>query len=376
MRLILIFFFFISLAGAFPHLTHADPPDELDYGESYDRAKVVQVVNEKLKNFEGAKTLNETLKVQFLEGNEKNKMITLNYSTDATFGTQQSIKKGAIVVIDSKPAVNGKKYYLLYEPYRLTILWWFLSGLVLLILAVVGKRGIGAIIGLAISVVIIVWYIIPQILAGSDPLTICIMGAIVILLVTTYIAHGISLKTTVALLGTSLSLVIAGFLSILSVHLAYLLGINYNSSDYLMQITAQHKINPQGLLLGGILIGTLGALNDITTTQAIIVFTLAKENPKQKLLQLFWKSLHIGREHIISMINTLVLAYAGSAFAVLLYFSFNPAHLPWWLLVNDETVMEEIIRTIVGSAALILAVPITTLLASWISLKKIKIVWV
>jgi len=373
LRIILILFSLISLAGLFPHVTHADPPDELDYGEQYNRAKVQQVINQNLSNFHGAKTFNETLKIQFLEGSEKNKIVTVSYSTDATFGIQQKIQNGTDVVVDSKPDTTGKMYYTIYEPYRLNNLWWLIGGFGLLIFAVVGKRGIGAIIGLAISVLIIVLYVIPQILKGADPLTICIIGAIAILFVTTYVAHGISLKTTVALIGTAASLIIAGLLSVFAVQLTYLIGISYQSSDYVIQLSSEHLINPQGLLLGGILIGTLGALNDITTTQAITVFTLASENPKQKFSHLFWKSLHIGREHIISMINTLVLAYAGSSFAVFLFFSFNPANLPWWLLVNDETTMEEVIRTLVGSAALILSMPITTLLATWVSLNRKKI---
>jgi len=372
-RICVILFLLISLASVFPRPTHADPPDELDYGEAYNRAKVLQVVNQGMQDFQGAKTYNETLKVQFLEGNEKNKIVTISYSTDATFGIQQQVGQGSIVVVDSKPDTTGQMFYSIYGPYRLNNLWWLLAGFVLLIFAVVGKKGLGALAGLCISVLVIVFYIIPQILKGLDPLTICIIGAIVILFVTTYVAHGVSLKTTVALIGTSASLIIAGFLSVFSVQLTYLLGISYQSSDYVMQLTAQHLINPQGLLLGGILIGTLGALNDITTTQSITVFTFAKENPDQKFSHLFWKSLRIGREHIISMINTLVLAYAGSSFAVFLYFSFNPAGLPWWLLLNDETTMEEIIRTFVGSAALILAVPITTLLACWVSLNRDKI---
>lgn len=372
-QLCVVLLFLISLAGLFPHITHADPPDELDYGEAYSRAKVLQVTNQNVSNYQGAKTFNETLKVQFLEGNEKNKIVTISYSTDATFGVQQKIGNGATVVVDSKPDTTGKMYYSIYEPYRLNNLWWLLGGFILLIFSVVGKRGLGAILGLAISVLIIIFYIIPQILKGLDPLSICIIGAIAILLVTTYVAHGVSLKTTVALIGTSVSLVVAGLLSVLSVQLTFLLGISYQSSDYVLQLSAQHLINPQGLLLGGILIGTLGALNDITTTQSITVFTLAQENPDQKLSHLFWKSLHIGREHIISMINTLVLAYAGSSFAVFLFFAFNPAGLPWWLLLNDETTMEEIIRTFVGSAALILAVPITTILACWVSLNREKL---
>lgn len=372
-KIVIVLLFFISLAGIFPHLIHADPPDELDYGETYSRAQVLQVANQNVTDFQGAKTFNETLIVQFLEGSEKNHKVTIQYATDATFGIQQRIEKNATVVVDAKPDTTGKMYYSIYEPYRLTNLWWLVAGFIILLLAVVGKKGIGALAGLIISILIIVMYIIPQILKGYDPLTICIIGAIAILLVTTYIAHGVSLKTTVALIGTSLSLIVAGLLSAFSVQLTYLLGISYQSSDYVMQLSAQHLINPQGLLLGGILIGTLGALNDITTTQSITVFTLAKENPDQKVSHLYWKSLHIGREHIISMINTLVLAYAGSSFAVFLFFAFNPANLPWWLILNDETTMEEVIRTLAGSAALVLAMPITTILASWVSLNRKKI---
>lgn len=363
----------ISLASSFPHITHADPPDELDYGESFSRALVLQVMKQGTQTFQGTKTFNETLKVQLLEGKEKGKTIQVSYSTDASFGIQQRIGDGASVVIDSKPDATGHMIYSVYQPYRLNNLWWLLAGFVLLIFAVVGKKGIGALIGLTISIVIIVFYIIPQILSGHDPLTICIIGAILILFVTTYIAHGVSLKTTVALVGTALSLMIAGVLSTIAVQLTYLLGINYQSSDYVIALAAMHSINTQGLLLGGILIGTLGALNDITTTQSITVFTFANENPKQHFSHLFWKSLQIGREHIISMINTLVLAYAGTSFTIFLYFAFNPANLPWWLLLNDEVTMEEIIRTLVGSAALILAVPITTAIASWVSLNRKKL---
>jgi uncharacterized membrane protein len=185
----------------------------------------------------------------------------------------------------------------------------------------------------------------------------------------TYIAHGVSIKTTVALISTAISLFIATFLSLIVVQITYLIGLG-NQNSYALQLATMHQINPQGILLGGIIIGTLGALNDITTTQSVTVFTLAKENPKQSFSQLFWKSMHIGREHIISMVNTLVLAYAGSSFAIFLFFSFNPANLPWWLLLNDQLTMEEIIRALIGSSALILAVPITTLLASHIAHSK------
>jgi uncharacterized membrane protein len=365
--------FFMAIANLFPHLVHAEPPDELDYHETYNRAKVLLVENAGIKNQNGSKTYNENLKVQFIEGLEKGKIITIDYSTDARFGVIQKIEKNSLVVIDSKPVPpDSKMFYVLYEPYRLTNLWWILGAFVLLVLAVVGKKGIGALVGLGISILVILYYIMPQILKGQDPLTICVTGAIVIMFVTTYIAHGISIKTTIALIGTALSLIIAAVLSLIAVQLTYLLGLD-DPNSYALQLSTTNQINPQGILLGGIIIGTLGALNDITTTQAITIFTLAKENPKQHVSHLFWKSMHIGREHIISMINTLVLAYAGSSLSIFLFFAFNPANLPWWLLLNDQLVMEEIIRAIVGSAALILAVPITTLLGSWVSLNRKKL---
>lgn len=359
------------LVSSFPHIVHADPPDELDPGETYNRAKVVQVLSSGIQNDIGAKTYNEKLKVQFIEGNEKGKIITVGYSNDARFGTRQIINKNDLVIIDSKPDTTGSMFYSVYDPYRLNTLWWILGGFVLLVLLIIGKKGIGALVGLGISMLVILDYIMPNILKGQDPLTICIIGSIVILLVTTYVAHGVSLKTTVALVGTAVSLIIAAVLSFVAVQITYLLGIG-DPNSYALQLSTTYAINPQGIFLGGIIIGTLGALNDITTTQSMTIFTMAKENPQQHVGHLFWKSMYIGREHIISMINTLVLAYAGTSLSIFLFFAFNPANLPWWLLLNDQATMEEIIRALVGSVALLLAVPITTFLASYVSLGKLK----
>lgn len=371
MAKILTFIIFLCVflfSFATPYRVYADPPDELDSQEVFARAQVLQVINSYIQKFAGGKIYNENLKVQFLEGREKGKIVTIDYSTDATFGIQR-IEKNAIVVIDSKPLPSRQVYYSIYQPYRLNNLFWIIVGLILLIFAVVGKRGIGAIIGLAISLATILFFIMPQILNGKDPLTVCIIGAIVILFVTTYVAHGISTKTTIALVGTAFSLILAAGFSFIAVKLTYLLGLG-DQNSYTLQLATAHQINPQGILLGGIIIGTLGALNDLTTTQSVTVFALAKENPKQHFSHLYNKSMNIGREHIISMINTLVLAYAGSSFAIFLFFAFNPINLPWWLLLNDQLTMEEIIRAVVGSVALILAVPITTLIASYIALNR------
>lgn len=361
-----------SVVQSFIPLAHADPPDEVDQQETYIRGKVIQITNQGMQIFDKTKSYNENLKVQLLEGNQKNKVVAISYSGDETFGVKQRIYIGDTVVVDSKPDMNTKKiFYTVYEPYRLNDFWWVLAGFVLLIIGVAGKKGIGALLGLTISILTIGLYVVPNIIQGQDPLSVCITGSIIILLLTTYVAHGISIKTTIAVIGTGLSLWIAALIASGSVQFLHLFGLG-NEDVQNIQIGTNHPINPQGLLLGSILIGTLGALNDITTTQSIAIFTLAKENPTQHFLHLFKKGMIIGREHIASLVNTLVLAYTGTSMAIFIFFELNPAQLPWWVILNNETTMEEIMRTLIGSAALIIAVPITSFIAAYVALHWTK----
>jgi len=362
-----------SIGQTFVPFVHAAPPDEVDLQETYIRGKVIQITSQGMQIFHGTKSYNENLKVELLEGKESNKVISIAYAGDETFGVKQRIAVGDTVVVDSKPDMNSKKiFYTIYEPYRLNNFWWILAGFILLIIGVAGKKGIGALVGLSISILTISFYVVPQIIQGHDPLSVCIIGAIIILVLTTYVAHGISIKTTIAVIGTGLSLWIAGIIASGSVQFLHLFGLG-NEDVQNIQIGTSHPINPQGLLLGSILIGTLGALNDITTTQSISIFTLAKENSTQHFLHLFKKGMIIGREHIASLVNTLVLAYVGTSMAIFIFFELNPAQLPWWVILNNETTMEEIIRTLIGSAALIIAVPITSLIAAYMALNWDKL---
>lgn len=376
MKKITYLFFYlgiISLIFSFLPLTkiYADPPDELDYHETFIRAKVLQIISSQIQSVDHEKSFTQVFRVQLEEGQLKGKQITISFANDASFGVIEKINVGDEVVVDSKPDSSGSFYYTFYEPYRLKTFLWiaiiFLAGS----LIVIGKKGIGAIIGLSISLLVIIYYIIPNILQGHDPLLICVTGCFLILLSSTFIAHGVNLKTCVAVIATSVSLLLAVLLSLISVHLMNLVGLG-NENIYSLQLVTNHIINPLGLLLGSILIGTLGALNDVTTTQAITIFTMQTEGHIHSFNHLFFKSLTIGREHIISIINTLVLAYAGSSLIIFLFFTFNPAKLPIWLILNNETVMEEIIKTIVGSFALVLAIPITTLIGTFFALHSNK----
>jgi len=354
----------LVFAFAFTSSSFAQVPGNLNFKESFIQGKIISILSQKLQTTYGQKNLNQKIKVQLLDGKEKGKTVVIEMSSDPK--TSQTINPGDTVVVNSKQYLKGGTQYAIYEPYRLNSLLLVLIAFMLLIGFIGGKKGIGAIIGLAVSLAIIILWIIPQILHGQDPLQTCIIGGFIILVTTTYIAHGISLKTTVAILGTSLAFLIAGWLATTIVDLMKTTGLG---SEDIYNLQMGTSINPKGLLLGGILIATLGALNDITTTQSITIFTLVKENPKQKLSELFSKGMDIGKEHIASLINTLILAFAGSSLAVLIFFEINPMHLPIWVILNNESTMEEIIKSIVGSSALILAVPITTLIAAWIALR-------
>lgn len=207
-------------------------------------------------------------------------------------------------------------------------------------------------------------------MAGHDPLTTSIIGSVVILLITTYLAHGISRQTTVALFSTFFALMVTAWLSSVMVGIAHLSGFTEETAS--LQFGLTKAVNVQGLLLGGIIIGTLGALNDVTTTQAASVFELAATDTKLGFAKLYEKGFSIGREHVVSLVNTLVLAYAGSSLALFLFLILNPQKVPLWVMVNSEEISDEIVRTLAGSLGLILVVPIVTLFAAMICDKKIR----
>ncbi len=371
-RKFLIFLAIVFLFGLFvlPKRTLAQNTNTLPavIPDTYVKGQVAQIVASGYTTSYGTKSYYEKLQIQIIEGKEKGKIVNINFQGDSMFGDIQKLSDGEQVVIDEKPDPSGKITYSIYEAYRLGNFWWLLAAFCLFIIFVAGKKGVGALIGLSISIAVITLYIIPQIVKGVDPLSVCINGALVILFFTTYIAHGVSVKTTVAIIGTGLSLLIAVNLSTALMPFLHLIGLG-NMDVYDLQLGTGSKVNPQSLLLGGILIGTLGALNDITTTQSLTIFTFVRENPTQKFYPLFRKGMEIGKEHIASLINTLILAYVGATFGAFIYIALNPQKTPLWVILNNETTIEDMFRALISSSALILAVPITTALACFISLR-------
>lgn len=236
-----------------------------------------------------------------------------------------------------------------------------LAGIFALAVVVVGRmRGVMALISLAVSFLLLTFFILPAILQGSNPLVVAVVGASSIMLIALYACHGLSARTSVAVLGTLLSLLLIGLLGSLFIGWSALTG---NTDDNTGLIHGLYpSIDMSGLLLAGVIIGSLGVLDDVTVTQTSAVWELHAANPSMGRRGLYRAGIRIGRDHIASVVNTLVLAYAGAALPLLLLFSIAQSSVG--TVANSELVAEEIVRTLVGSIGLVASVPVTTALAA------------
>ncbi|MFP5254408.1 MAG: YibE/F family protein [Acidimicrobiia bacterium] len=241
-----------------------------------------------------------------------------------------------------------------------------LAGLFVVAVIALGRwQGLRALIGLAITGVVMVAFLFPSVLDGNDPTAVALVAALVIALTALYLTHGITERTTVALLGTFAALGVTAALAALFSSLAKFTGFGAEDAVYLQ--VASSAVDIKGLVLAGIIIGSLGVLDDVTITQVSAVWQIHQANPTYGVRKLYRAGVTIGRDHIASTVNTLVLAYAGASLPLLLVFTQAGRRLTD--VANGELVAVEIVRTLVGSIGLITAVPVTTALAAWVITK-------
>jgi uncharacterized membrane protein len=231
----------------------------------------------------------------------------------------------------------------------------------LAVVALARWRGLMALAGLAVSLAVLVKFMLPAILEGRSPVAVSVVGAAAIMFVALYLAHGFNAQTTTAVLGTLGSLLLVGVLAWIFVGASHFSGLASEEAGFLQ--AAAGKVSLQGLLLGGIVIGSLGVLDDVTVTQASAVWELHQANPAYGFGRLFSAGLRIGRDHIASTVNTLVLAYAGASLPLLVLFTLSNRDLAG--VLTGELVATEVVRTLVGSLGLVAAVPLTTALAAF-----------
>jgi uncharacterized membrane protein len=240
-----------------------------------------------------------------------------------------------------------------------------LAGLFVLVVLVFARlKGALSLVGLAVSLAVVVLFVVPAILDGEAPLAVAIVGSLAIALVTIPLAHGLHAKSLAAILGTCASLLLTAALAVIFTDLTHLTGFSSEEATYLQLGSGDFSL--QGLLLAGMVIGALGVLDDVTITQASTVLALRDANPALRFRELVARAMRVGRDHVSATVNTLVLAYVGSALPVLLIFS--ASDLSAGDVVNLELVAKEVVATLVGSIGLIAAVPLTTMLAAGLAL--------
>ena len=281
---------------------------------------------------------------------------------------QPTLRVGDRVILGRSADPSGVAYY--FSDYQrrtpLLALGLLFAG------AVIGLarwRGAAALAGLVISLVVLVRFALPAILAGENALAVAIVAAAVIAVLIVYLAHGVTTRTTTALLGTLVSLALTAALAVIFVHAAHLTGLSSEEDTYLRGILGG-RVNLQGLLLGGIVIGTLGVLNDVTVTQASAVWEIFLANPAVDARRLYLSAMRIGRDHIASTVDTLVLAYAGAALPLLVIFTIAGRRLGD--VLTGEIVAEQLVQTLVGSLGLVASVPVTTGLAVLLVTRSVR----
>jgi len=228
------------------------------------------------------------------------------------------------------------------------------------IAAVAGWRGLRALIGIVVAFVVLVVFLLPALRDGASAIPVALVASAAILYAVIYLAHGVSLRTSAALLGTLAALLLAALLSWGAIELAHLTGMSEDQNNEVSAYLGNVSIT--GLLLAGFIVGSLGVLNDVTVTQASTVFELAEVGDGTSRRAIFLGAMRVGRDHIASTVYTLVLAYAGSALPLLLLFSV--ANRSLGDVLTSESVAIEIARSAVGGIALALSVPLTTAIAA------------
>ncbi len=299
-------------------------------------------------------------------GGETGKHITVQL--DAT-GFDPDVDPGDKIRVAKAPkapkgAPVGGTGYTLYDFERRSPLL-LLAGLFVVVVLVFARlRGALSLVGLGVSLVIVLLFVVPAILDGKSALLVALVGSFAVAYTTIPLAHGWGPKSLAALLGSLASLVLTALLAVLFTNLAHLTGLSSEEALYL-QIGAAN-VSLQGLVLAGMIIAALGVLDDVTISQASTVMALRRANPGLRLRRLSALALDVGRDHVSATVNTLVLAYVGAALPILVLFS--AADLGVSDALNLEVVAKEIVGTLVGSIGLIAAVPITTGLAALLAL--------
>ncbi|MEX0877817.1 MAG: YibE/F family protein [Candidatus Spechtbacterales bacterium] len=321
------------------------------------RAVVLRVVEENTREVEGTGVMStyQIIEARILEGEREGETISLEDDFIR-------LKEGDKFFLNILQLDDGSEIYSIGDFDRRGVMLLFFAIFVVAVIALGKWEGVRALISLGGAFLVILYILVPGILGGRNPAVVSALVAIVVLVFVIYFTHGLNRRSHAALLGAVSSVIFTVFLAYVAVDMGHLSGFTDEAASFL-NIQTKGEINFSGLLLGAMIIGILGLLDDIAITQASAVEELYSVAPDISEREVFTRALRVGRGHVSALVNTLALAYTGTSLALLLLFFRVPTSID--MLINREIFATEILRIIVGSIGIILTVPITTLLAVW-----------
>ena len=317
--------------------------------------QVKDILSEEMQEIPGTDTdhLFQTIRAEVLNGPLEGEIITIE-------NDYLKLDKGDKFYFNHNIYFDGTESYGIINIDRIGALVVLVLIFMAAVIAFGGKQGVRSLLALGGSFFAIFYILIPGILNGWSPLFASIVVASGILFAAIFFTHGFNRESLVAYSGTMVAVVLTGLFATFAVFFTDLSGFTDDASTYL-NFNTRGALDFTSLLLGAIIIGVLGVLDDIAVTQAAVVTELYNSNPNLQPREVYKKAIRIGREHVSALVNTLVLAYTGAALPVLLHFYVSASSFT--MAVNTEMFATEIVRSIVGSIGLILAVPIVTILA-------------
>lgn len=332
--------------------------------EVFEKAKVLEVISHSSSTIPGSETPSETqtLRIEVLTGKEAGKKVT--FQNDYIQLTSGDI----FFVRHQTNQLDNIDTWSVSDPYRLNTIWLLVLVFVVLIFVFGGVQGVRGLASLFGSFILIFYLLIPGIYAGYNAILISIGVSSLIIIVGSYITHGFNRSTTSAVLSMIITVIVTGIAAYYAVSSAKLTGYSSEESMFL-HLNTRGGIDMVGLLFGGIMIGLLGVLYDIAIGQAIAIEELFRAGKHLTRKEVYLRGIRIGKEHIGALVNTLAIAYVGASLPLLLLMQSSSAGI--FFIINNEVFATEIVRILIGSIGLVLAVPITTLIASYMLYGKV-----
>lgn len=329
----------------------------------FEKAIVEDIIEEKLEEdsiIEGLYLGYQQIKIKVTSGKYEGETFNIRNPMSRLYNVHTKI--GDKVVVSIHEENNTIQSISLYNYQKEKVVYMLIISFFLLLILLSGWKGLYAIISLIFTGIAIIFFMMPMLFKGYEPIPITILTVAITTIVTLLLIDGPSKKTLSAILGTIVGVIIAGTISYIASNIAHISGLTSNEAEGLIYIAEHRNVKIKGLTFSAILIASLGAIMDVAMSIASSIFELEKSNPKSNSKELLKSGMSIGKDIMGTMSNTLILAFAGSSLNMILFII--AYGMPYRQIVNLDFLVAEVIQGISGSIGIVLTVPITAIIAS------------